>query len=153
MPDEFEIRFPGDERRSQCKVVGDGAAPADDESNENLELRAPEGKSLLESRREVEAELKSHLSQESDEPAPTEDWSAQFTLKEMMQLVLCCGVAFAVLRLVPTDMFAGVLGLATFASLAVLTIAKPQKMFFYLAWWTLLGVYVIASVIAIANKR
>jgi hypothetical protein len=152
MADEFEIRFPGDERRSQPAVSGQRRGRGETDESEELELRSPDGKSLVEWRREIEAELKSQLGGESESP-PVENWSAQFTLKELMQLVLCCGVAFAVLRMVPTDLFAGALGLTTFASLAVLTIAKPQKMFFYMAWWALLAVYVISSVIAIVGKR
>src|SRR5215471_6226069 len=128
MPDEFEIRFPGDERRRQRTVGDDAATAGTGDDADDLRLRPPEGKSLIESRREVESEMKSHFGGDGSEPEPVESWLPQFTLKEMMQLVLLCGVGFAVLRLVPTDLFAGALGLATFASLAVLTIVKPEKM-------------------------
>ncbi len=153
MSDEFEIRF-ADSHVAPIKRQGNAAHPPHpefDEATPDYVLAPPEGKSVVQSRVQVEAELKAQLGS-FDEEAPDDEMVFQFSLRDLMQIVFFCAVAFAVLRLVPTDLFAGVLGLATFGGLALLTIAKPQNMIFYLAWWSLLSVYVISSVIAVINK-
>ena len=43
-------------------------------------------------------------------------------------------------------------GIATMLGLVLLTMAKPEKMIYYLVWWTLLGIYVISSAIAVAGR-
>lgn len=70
----------------------------------------------------------------------------------MMLITFLAAVGFAVLRLCPPAMFAGAMGGVAIVGLAVLSIAKPEKIIFHLVWWTILGIYIIASVIAVLTK-
>jgi hypothetical protein len=155
MPDEFELRFP-DSEVAPVKRAGSGigreANPEFDAAPPDYVLAPAEGKSPDQIRAEVQAELKAKLGS-FEETEPPDELVTQFSLRELMQIVFFCAIAFSVLRIVPSDLFAGLLGLATFGGLALLTITKPQKMIFYLGWWTLLGIYVISSVIAVITKN
>jgi hypothetical protein len=155
MPDEFELRF-ADSDVAPIKRAGSESGRQThsefDDASPDYVLAPDVGKSSDQIRAEVQADLKSKLGPFKEE-RPQDELSTQFSLRELMQIVFFCAIAFSVLRIVPSDLFAGLLGLATFGGLALLTITKPQKMIFYLAWWTLLGIYVISSVIAVISKQ
>jgi hypothetical protein len=89
---------------------------------------------------------------EADDDDGLPEPSQQFTLRDIMLLTFLAAVGFAVLRLCPPAMFAGTMGGVAILGLAVLSIAKPEKIIFHLVWWTILGIYIIASVIAVMTK-
>lgn len=78
--------------------------------------------------------------------------SQQFSLRDLMFITGLAAVGFGVLRLFPPAIFAGAMGGIAILGLAVLTIAKPERVIFHLIWWTVLGIYIISSVFAVIKK-
>jgi hypothetical protein len=95
--------------------------------------------------------LPAELDEEDDDEGLAEP-SQQFTLREMMLITLIAAVGFGVLRFFPPALFAGAMGGIAIVGLAVLTIAKPERVIFHLIWWTILGVYIISSVFAVIKR-
>jgi hypothetical protein len=113
---------------------------------EDLQL-APAVELVVDDTPELPAEL-----EEEDDEAGLAEPSQQFTLRDMMLLTLIAAVGFGVLRLFPPALFAGAMGGIAILGLAVLTIAKPERVIFHLIWWTILGIYIISSVFAVIKK-
>lgn len=119
------------------------AVPAG-ELEEDLQL-AP-AVELVVDKESLPAEIE--VEEEEALPAP----SQQFTLRDLMFITLLSAIGFGVLRLCPPALFAGAMGGIAILGLAMLTIAKPERVIFHLVWWTVLGIYIISSVIAVLGK-
>jgi hypothetical protein len=122
----------------------------DDEPDLNLLPPAGHSASELHKQAMLEAAAERAAQAEDDEP---EELPTQFSIKELMQVTAFAAVGFAIMHWVPPDLLAGALGLASIVGMGILTVAKPQKAYFYLIWWTLLAVYVIVSIFAVINKK
>jgi hypothetical protein len=126
--------------------------PEVDDEEADLALLPPAGKSASELQKQAMLEAAAQRAAEADDEEPEES-ATQFSIKELMQVTAFAAVGFAIMRWFPADLLAGALGLAAIIGMGILTVAKPQKAFFYLAWWTLLAVYVIVSIVAVINKK
>ncbi len=78
--------------------------------------------------------------------------SRHFTLRELMLLVLFAGIGFGIMRAMPIEVFAGAAGIGTVAGLALITIYKPHYLLIYLAWWTVLAMYIVSASIAVVTR-
>jgi hypothetical protein len=121
-----------------------------DELDEELSLAPPSGLSANERLAMLETAATDDELDDEDENLP--DPSQQFTLRDMMLLTFIAAVGFAILRLFPPPVFAAAAGGFAILGLAALSVLKPQKLIFHLMWWTVLAVYIIASIIAVLTK-
>lgn len=128
-------------------MVGEVVPPK--ELEDDLALAPASGPSAEEIRRSLQTTEPVEIDDEEGLPEP----SLQFSLRDMMLVTFLAALGFAVLRFCPPPMFAGAMGGIAILGLALLTIAKPEKAIFHLIWWTVLGVYIIASIIAVISKK
>jgi hypothetical protein len=112
-----------------------------------LRLLPPECKSAEQLRAEME-------------PPPIEEQPAapskpQFTLRDVLVVTALASAVFAVLRMISdylsVQRFAGVVGLATCAYLAVMLLARTQEAVVQWGWWVLLGLYLGAALVALIS--
>jgi len=87
-------------------------------------------------------------------PEPEPEWSIdrkdlQISLKEVMGLTALACVLLGIGRWIPLPVFAGVLGLMALVSLAVASFTEIDSRIVRLVWWTLMAVYLIASIAAV----
>lgn len=76
----------------------------------------------------------------------------QFSLRDMMLITFMAAAGFAVMRRSPPAAFAGTMGGLAILGMIILTIVKPQRAIFHLLWWTVLGIYIVSSIIAFLTK-
>lgn len=87
-----------------------------------------------------------------------EDESAQgrqCSLAELLTLVTLAAVGLSLLSLIPGGLeaprAAGIAGVAALMGLVLLCIFRPRRFIVHLAWWVLVGAYVIACVVAVVR--
>jgi len=122
------------------------------ELSEELALAPASGASAAEIRHSQQA-AEIAASYEADEEVEQPEPSLQFSLREMMLITFLAAVGFGVQRFFPPAMFAGAMGGIAILGLAFLSFVKPEQAIFHLIWWTMLGVYVVASIIAIFSHH
>ncbi len=94
------------------------------------------------------------LEGEGDEEQETGDH--QFTVGELLGLVAVVAVVLGVMGCLPgghsMEILAGVAGITVLASLVLLALLQPSRPIFQIAWWTLLGLYALASLAAVVQN-
>jgi hypothetical protein len=88
------------------------------------------------------------LAQAHDARIAAADDPARFTLRGLFLLVTLASVVFAFGRGLPRPVFAGVCGVAAFATLVAARWVRQGGAVLQAAWWTLLVIYLLASAFA-----
>lgn len=80
----------------------------------------------------------------------------QCSLAELLALVTLAAVGLSVLSLIPGGLqaprAAGVVGVAALVGLVVLSVFRPRRFIVHLAWWLLVGAYVVTCVVAVLRS-
>ncbi len=80
----------------------------------------------------------------------------QCSLSELMALVTLAAMGLSVLSLIPGGLqasrAAGIAGFAALAALVVITVFRPRRFIVHLAWWVLVGAYVVTCVVAVVRS-
>jgi hypothetical protein len=77
----------------------------------------------------------------------------QFSLGELLMVLVLSAVALGSLQLLPPEEAAGLAGLVALVSLVVLLLVPRPWPGLFLAWWTVLAVYVVTAVVAVLRAR
>lgn len=83
-----------------------------------------------------------------DEPADASQ-KYQFSLRDILIVNTVVAVLLALTQLFAPGLLAGTMGIATLIAAFLLAVYQPENRRVELAWWCMLGIYVIACVIAI----
>jgi len=90
---------------------------------------------------------------EEDQPG---DKPFQFTLADLFWLITGVAILLGLLGCVPggfsAEALAGMAGVGLLVSLFVLAIVQPSRPIIRLAWWVMLGFYVLASLVAVVRS-
>ncbi|HVC93363.1 MAG TPA: hypothetical protein VND64_06710 [Pirellulales bacterium] len=80
---------------------------------------------------------------------PSDESEQRFSLTGMFGIVTAAAVVLAVGIRLPRPVFAGLTGFATLAGMAVLSLMNSPPFALRIAWWVLLGIYLLAMGAAI----
>ena len=72
--------------------------------------------------------------------------SFQFSMAEMFLLVAVVSIVLGLLNCFPPQYAAGLAGLGALVSMLVIAILKPTRPIVYVAWWVVLGIYLLSCV-------
>ncbi len=78
------------------------------------------------------------------------DWDRGYSLAQLFVLLVVVSALLAVLRMFSPQIAAGVAGLVVLAGLVFMSLTDPPAII-RLAWWVLLGVYLLAAAFAVAR--
>jgi len=84
-----------------------------------------------------------------DEPPPGNPF--QFSLGELLLLLVLSAVALGSLQLLPAEAAAGLAGLIALVSLALLLTIPMPRPGLILAWWIILAIYVVTAAVALVR--
>lgn len=122
-------------------------------TSDDLRLAPPEGKSLAELRQDIlNDDIKAEDDEEFGEDAEHEVRPFQFRLGDLMLITTVAAVGFAMMNILPLDIYAGTMGALAIVGLAALSLLQPEHAMPHLLWWTLLATYIITSIVAVITK-
>jgi hypothetical protein len=78
------------------------------------------------------------------ESARPEQPSFQFSMAELFLLVALVSFVLGLLNCIPPQYAAGLAGLGALVSMVVIAVLKPTRPIIYLAWWVVLGIYLLS---------
>jgi hypothetical protein len=123
--------------------VSEGRTNPDDRSGDDFVLRAPECRSREELERELEGPIVLRDLSASKPPPP------QFSLGDLMILMVGIAAGLAGGSWMPTDVFAALLGLATLVGLLIVSWHPPESRLGKLIWTSFIVAYFMAVLAAI----
>jgi hypothetical protein len=115
---------------------------------DDMEVAEPPATHRSRGRVPVRRAVERQLAETHDARIATADDPARFTLRGLFLLVTLASVVFAFGSRMPRGMFAGVSGVAAFATLIAAKWLKQGGAVFQAAWWLLLVIYLLASAFA-----
>ncbi len=120
----------------------------DDDDTPELKLAPPDPHTDAARRRMREADLPVPVAF-VEEPAPR----YQFSLLQILIVNTALAVAFALMQAIAPSVFAGALGGIVLLAAILLTVYQPERRGLFFAWWGLLALYVISSLVAVFGVR
>lgn len=126
----------------QCESI---LAEKVDDDGATYDLRPVEGKSA----EQIQTEHATQRIYEihSDEEQPKRE-KFRFSLGELFAVTTFACLALSAASWFPLPIFASVSGVFTLLVMFVFSLYPPQTRVMHLAWWTLLGTYLVATVVA-----
>ena len=124
-------------------IVADDKGWSPSDGDDEVKLRAPEGPSREEISRQLEP-LPQHLPAAIAPAKPL-----QFSLGEVMALMVAISLGLAGGTWVPAEIFAAAMGLAMLAGLLAVHLYPPESRWARLLWWGLGLAYTVAVLAAV----
>ena len=140
-----QLRFDGAKRKTVSAPKIDFPYEEDDsaETTGDIPIGPPEGPSADQVRVQLESP-----DWEKDDSEEQERLEFQFTLKQLMLVMLVACISFSALQFMSPSAYAGVAGMMALLGMVVLALGGPATPAVYVCWLAVLGVYLIASMIA-----
>ena len=88
-----------------------------------------------------------------DDSEPFDAERFQFSLAELLLLMALASLILGILGCFPRKYAAGLSGLGALVSMLVIAVLKPTRAIIYVAWWVILGIYLLTCIGEILTGR
>ena len=84
-------------------------------------------------------------------PQEEAEVDGRFSLRELLFLVTLVAIGLSGMHWLPLRLYAGMSGLAALIGLVILSVLRPSRLVAHLAWWSVLGIYVLSAFAAVRS--
>ena len=139
-----QLRFDGAKRKVSAPKIDFLDEEDSDGPPGDIPLAPPTGPSAD----QIRVQLESPDWEPKDDKEEEERIEFKFTLKQLMLVMLVACISFSGLQFMSPAAYAGVAGMMALIGFVVLALGGPATPAVYVCWIAILGVYMIASIIA-----